>query len=313
MCGLYGFSNYSGKEIKSLAELTNALAGYASERGRDATGIAYNKASRLVIAKEAKPASEIDFKHPDDTVALIGHTRHSTQGSEKKNYNNHPFFGRVQGLNFALAHNGVLFNDEDLKQELRLPPTKIETDSFIAVQLLQMKRRLNFDSLKYMAETVSGSFSFSLLDSRNNLYLVKGDSPLSILHFPKLKLYVYASTEEILFKALIDSPIFPSLKRGEYEQIPIDEGDILKICPNGRIERGAFDFCHYRGRYNWWDYGKPYSYGMETPSDSAKEYLENLQRMAQFQGYSPGLINDLLSEGFTPDEIEMYLYDYETA
>ena len=70
-----------------------------------------------------------------------------------------------------------------------------------------------------MAEEVEGSFSFSILDDRNNLYLVKGDSPISILHFPELKLYVYASTDEILYKALIDSPLFQRLKSGEGEEI----------------------------------------------------------------------------------------------
>ena len=317
MCGLFGFSNYSGKKVVNLATLTNALSEYAAERGRDATGIAYTKASRIIIAKEAKPASELNFKHPDDIVALIGHTRHSTQGSEKKNYNNHPFFGRMQGCNFALAHNGVLWNDDDLKQELLLPQTKIETDSFVAVQLLELRKKLNFDSIRFMAETVKGSFSFSILDSRNNIYLVKGDSPLSILHFPKLKMYVYASTDEILYKALIDSPIFSSIKRGEYEQVPIEEGEILKICPDGSIERGEFDFRYYRGRYNWWDYGVPYCYSVEAQSDGAKDYakdyLETLKQMAMYEGYSPGLIDDLLAEGFSLDEIEMYLYDYETA
>ncbi len=277
----------------------------------------YDRFDGGVFAPRRKTVSELNFKHPEDIVALIGHTRHSTQGSEKKNYNNHPFFGRMQGCNFALAHNGVLWNDGDLKQELLLPQTKIETDSFVAVQLLELRKKLNFESLRFMAETVKGSFSFSILDSKNNIYLVKGDSPLSVLHFPKLKLYVYASTDEILYKALIDSPIFPFLKRGEYEQIPIDEGEILKICPDGRIERGEFDFRYYRGRYNWWDYGTPYSYTVGGRSDGAKDYakdyLETLKQMAMYEGYSPGLIDDLLAEGLSLDEIEMYLYDYETA
>lgn len=277
----------------------------------------YDRFDGGVFAPRRKTVSELNFKHPEDIVALIGHTRHSTQGSEKKNYNNHPFFGRMQGCNFALAHNGVLWNDDDLKKELLLPQTKIETDSFVAVQLLELRKKLNFESLRFMAETVKGSFSFSILDSKNNIYLVKGDSPLSVLHFPKLKLYVYASTDEILYKALIDSPIFPFLKRGEYEQIPIDEGEILKICPDGRIERGEFDFRYYRGRYNWWDYGTPYSYTVGGQSDGAKDYakdyLETLKQMAMYEGYSPGLIDDLLAEGLSLDEIEMYLYDYETA
>ena len=107
-----------------------------------------------------------------------------------------------------------------------------------------------------MAESVDGSFSFSVLDAKNNLYLVKGDSPLSILHFTKLKMYVYASTDEILYRALIDSPLFEDLKNGDYERVNIDEGEILKIRPDGMLERDVFVFDCYRGR-NWWNYGIP--------------------------------------------------------
>ena len=103
---------------------------------------------------------------------------------------------------FALAHNGVLYNDMTLRKGLHLPKTKIQTDSYIAVQLIEQKKALNFDSLKYMAEEVEGSFTFTVLDRRDRLYIVKGDNPLCLLHLPSLGLYLYASTEEILRRAM---------------------------------------------------------------------------------------------------------------
>lgn len=118
----------------------------------------------------------------DGIKALIGHTRHSTQGSEKKNFNNHPFSGKCRNAHFALAHNGALTNDKELRKKYKLPKSKIETDSYIAVQLIEQKKTLDNESIKYMAETVEGSFSFSMLDDKNNVWLVKGDSPLSIIH-----------------------------------------------------------------------------------------------------------------------------------
>ena len=132
MCCLFGFYNYSGQTIKELRHLTNCLAEEATVRGTDATGIAYNHKGKLIIHKEPKSAFQINFKHPDDIVSVTGHTRHSTQGNKNKNYNNHPFSGRCKNVRFALAHNGVLTNDCELRKELRLPHTKIETDSFIA-------------------------------------------------------------------------------------------------------------------------------------------------------------------------------------
>ena len=63
----------------------------------------------------------------------------TTQGRASRNRNNHPFFGEAGGELFALAHNGVLWNDDILRRSKHLPKTKIETDSYIAVQLIEQK------------------------------------------------------------------------------------------------------------------------------------------------------------------------------
>ena len=118
----------------------------------------------------------------------MGHTRMTTQGSEKKNYNNHPFLGKAGQTLFALAHNGVLFNDFELRRTCRLPKTHIETDSYVAVQLIEQQKALTPASLKEMAEAVEGSFVFTVLDEQDNLYVVKGDNPFCLLHFPRIGL-----------------------------------------------------------------------------------------------------------------------------
>ena len=306
MCGLFGFTKYGNEEIKGLSELTNSLSEQSAVRGTDATGVSYCSDKGLEILKESKAAYMLSFKHPDDIVALTGHTRHSTQGSEKKNFNNHPFHGVIKGFNFALCHNGVLSNDKSLRKELHLPKTKIETDSYIAVQLLESQKWLGFDSIKYMAEKTEGSFSYTILDEKNNLYLVKGDSPLSILHFPKQKIYVYASTDSILYKALVDSPLFSALRKGECETVEINEGDILKITPDGNIEKRTFEYSYYYGK-GWWNYGcYPYSFGL-TDNSAEDEYLTELRTFAGYQGID---VDEILNNGFSLQEIEDYIYEY---
>ena len=310
MCGLFGFSRYGDNNIKNLCDITNALAIESSIRGTDATGIAYNFRGHVNIIKDSKAARKIDFKHNDNITALIGHTRHSTQGSEKKNCNNHPFYGKCKNTKFALAHNGVLINDMDLRYRYGLRKTKIETDSYIAVQLLEHKKILDFDSIKFMAEAVEGSFSFSILDSENNIWLVKGDSPLHILKFPKRQMYIYASTEEILWKALIDTELFSDVKSGDYESIDINDGNILKINPTGNLVRGKFNFNDYSHlKYcNWWDYG---IHDTSEKSAYTDIYIEDLKAVAAYQGYSPEDIDNMLSSGISPYEIEEYLYNAE--
>lgn len=308
MCGLFGFSNYSGTSMKDLSALTNSLAKYSAIRGTDATGISYCTNKGIEIHKEPKSAYKIEFKHPNDITALIGHTRHATQGNERKNFNNHPFKGSYKGFDFALCHNGVLSNDKSLRKNYNLPKTKIETDSYIAVQLLESQPRLNFDSIKYMAEKTEGSFSYSILDKKNNTYLVKGDSPLSIINFTKSKVYVYASTEEILYKALVDSSLFTELKTGQYKTISISEGDILKICPDGTIEKGTFEYNYYLG-CNWWNYGS-YIYGSSAVSNADAYYIDSLKSFASYQGLNEDIIDELLKQGFSLDEIEEYIYEF---
>ena len=53
-----------------------------------------------------------------------------------------------------------------------------------------------------MAEAVEGTFTFTVTDNTDNLYIVKGNNPLCLYHWPKLGLYLYASTEDILKRAL---------------------------------------------------------------------------------------------------------------
>ena len=312
MCGLFGFSCYDEQPVKDLSKLTNSLARQSAIRGTDATGIAYCRSRYINIEKEAKDANKIEFKHPDEVKVLIGHTRHSTQGSEARNYNNHPFLGKVKNAKFALAHNGVLFNDDELQKKYRLPKTKIETDSYVAVQLIEYKRKLDADSIKFMAEQVEGSFTFSILDDKDNLYLVKGENPISIIHFPRLKLYVYASTDEILYRALINTSLLLEIKRKEYEEILLDEGDILRISPDGTTEKNEYDYRRYYGK-EWWQFGYPYrSVTLQScENESRQAYIEELKYYAMYEGIDPKQVDELINSGMSPEEVEEYIYTYE--
>ena len=244
----------------------------------------------------------IDFKHPESAVCVTGHTRHATQGDKKKNYNNHSFSGMCKNLRFALSHNGVLINDTELKKKYRLPKTKIATDSYVAVQLLEKKKVLDIESVRFMAESLNGSFAFSVLDSSDTLWLIRGDSPLSLVHLSKYKLYVYASTDEILYKSIVGTKLFNEIKRGSFEEYKINSGDIVRIKPSGKILRDKFLYTDYSS-FHWWDY--------EPENDYKDDYIEDLRSVAAYQGYAPDVVDELLAAGFMPEEIEDYIYCME--
>mgnify|MGYP000609301385 CR=1 FL=1 len=139
-----------------------------------------------------------------------------------------------------------------LRRELRLPSTIIDTDSYIAVQLIESQKNLILRALNIWLKRLMVVFHFRCIDSNDNLYIVKGDSPISILHFKKRQVYVYASTISILWKALVDTELFHDLKRGDYEDIEIQDGEILKISSKGKIQKTKFDFDEYGSYgYDW--------------------------------------------------------------
>lgn len=322
MCCLFGIMNYSGKANRDTDEIINSLAQEATIRGIDSTGVAYNKGGKLTIYKKPLSAYEMTFKGMKECAAVIGHTRHATQGTHEKNYNNHPFMGYCKNTKFALAHNGVLWNDSFLRRQYSLPNDRIETDSFIAVQLLEHFNELNFRNIAKMCELVSGSFTFSMVDTKDNLWIAKGDNPLALIHFPHLKLYAYASTQQILFTALCRTDLVDEIASGDFEMVTIKAGDILKIDKRGNMEKQRFKYDLYSGYgYDWKtykatdkateddfytcdDYNDDYSDGNWNEAN----YLEELKTVAQCMGISPSEIDELIESGFTYDEIEDYIY-----
>lgn len=154
---------------------------------------------------------------------------------------------------FALAHNGVLHNDDDLKERYHLPKTNIRTDSYVAVQLLEQDGRLDAETIGNAASLLEGTFSLSVLDQFNNLYLIKGNSPLCIYRFEN-GLLCYASTADILKEALNRCRFLS----GSKEIIGISEGDILCIRPDGRLQMSRFDTTNLNKRLRWWNCGDYY-------------------------------------------------------
>lgn len=299
MCALFGWLDYKGiVSCKLLKKLTQALANAAEERGTDASGISYIHDGNVVIYKRPKPAHKIRFAAPDDTRAIMGHTRMTTQGNEKYNYNNHPFLGHA-GTSFALAHNGVLYNDKALRREKQLPETFIETDSYIAVQLIEQQKKLDFSSLQSMAESVQGNFTFTVLDAENSLYIIKGNNPMCLLHFADLGLYIYASTESILAKALKKI----NLLNVPFSKIEVTQGEILRISSDGSLTRSKFKVQDNFDSIAWMQY----AYDWEDDYYTQQEQL--LLEMCGCYGITEDDVILLLDYGYTADEIEDMLLD----
>ena len=294
MCALFGWLNCGNiLPHKVLKKFTQELANAAEELGTDASGISYVNNGRISIYKKPKPAHKVKFNFPENTTAVMGHTRLTTQGNQKFNFNNHPFYGKAD-KEFAFAHNGVLYNDTILREKKELPKTHIETDSYVAVQLIEKQKKLNFETLKSMAEDVQGNFTFTILDQNNKLYFVKGSSPMFLIYFEKLGLYAYASTESIMTKALKKSGLW----RYKYSRILLNDGDILSINKNGKTEMSTFETFSY-------------SFTNSYQLDYFNSQEEVLLELCGCFGVSEEDVMLLLDYGYTADDVEEMIMDFD--
>lgn len=304
MCSLFGVIDYNHSlSGRQLDRAVNILAQVCEVRGSDATGIAYNYRGGLKIFKRPKPAHKLNFRLPSGTSVVMGHTRMATQGDQRLNRNNHTFRGRIGKQDFALAHNGMIWNDAELRHDFQLPKTDIETDSYVAVQLIEKSGSLELVSLGEMAEKLEGSFTFTLLDSSDAIYFIKGNNPLCIYHWDKTGLYMYASTEELLQTAVKRLDFIA--KHGEPDRLSLDTCEILKLGRNS-ISRGSFNIDRIMMRgLEFPHFGIPY----ESPSYGNSEYLHDLKTVSNVFGFTPADVDLMVGEGMTPEEIEDLFYD----
>ena len=136
MCSIFG-TTIGNKGIIQLL----GLAGEA--RGTDATGLGILKEDgNILINKSDDRAGEFDWENIEYEGRFFqGHTRATTQGNEGDNYNNHPFIS-PEG-DFSLTHNGIIYNDTGIRNSFNLQETKIETDPYVTVHLLQHFKETN--------------------------------------------------------------------------------------------------------------------------------------------------------------------------
>lgn len=298
MCALYGFINY-GKILskKELKKLVRNLSISSELRGTDASGVAYVRNGKVVIYKKPQPSHEVNFYFPSDITILTGHTRMATHGDARNNYNNHPFVGHTAESDFALCHNGVLFNYEQVQKQEQLPKSKIKTDSYVAVQLIEKYGKADFETIGKMSDQVNGSFVFTVLTSEEKIYISKWNNPICLLHFQKLGIYVYTSTKEIM-QMVLHGTIF---EKQPFETVEVSEGEMISIDKNGIIERSRFtpeydDFFGYCGCRAF----------RET-----EDYDSYLCEYGNMFGVSEEEIMMLYDMGYDDEDIELMMMDHD--
>ena len=181
MCGIYGIlllkqANIYNFILQGLAQLQN--------RGYDSAGICvYN--NRLQITKYASTeVSALDLLKREEFVDMpiigMGHNRWATHG-QKTDANSHPHASNDG--NWAVVHNGIIENYEELKELLPNTIFNSQTDTEVIVHLLEHYYDGNI--LAAIQKTISilkGSYALIIMThyEPTKLFCVRNGSPLLI-------------------------------------------------------------------------------------------------------------------------------------
>ena len=231
MCGIFA---YFGPKDNS-GELVLAGLKKLEYRGYDSWGVACkNTDNEILIEKHVGKISEVENLQPELTEKpshiAIGHSRWATHGGVTER-NAHPH--STEENEIVIAHNGILENYEELKEELKSKGHEFtsETDTEVFAHLIQeniadgfeeaFKKALKRGKGRYALLAISkidnkilaarrGSPLIVGINEEDNEYFIASDIPAFLEHTKKV---MYLDDEQMV--AINDGVNFYDLETGD--------------------------------------------------------------------------------------------------
>ncbi len=194
MCGICGLISQDGLNVEA-SKLFEKVMNNIESRGRDAFG--YFSYPKNGIYKVDSSVSDFLTKKKIWTDikrerVVLGHTRATTKGTEKTNHNNHPF----ETKDFVLAHNGVIWNEENLRKSQKIE-NEIETDSYIIIALIQkfyLETKNVVEAIKKTTALIRGSYACWLFHRKSGeVFLFRKTNPIMLTYIRDWGSIVFAS------------------------------------------------------------------------------------------------------------------------
>ena len=173
MCGIYGIvsTNIYQMIVKGLSQLQN--------RGYDSAGICVLDGSLNVIkSADSEPLHILVKGHLSGHIGM-GHNRWATHGGNTYE-NTHPHLSNDRS--WAIVHNGIIENYEELKTMLTGYTFYSQTDSEVICNLLQYNYKGNvYNAIQKTIHMLRGSYALIILTTyEEKMYCVKQQSPLLV-------------------------------------------------------------------------------------------------------------------------------------
>ena len=181
MCGIFGYLGNDNDVVEHLVTGLKRL----EYRGYDSAGIAVlNKKNKVSIIKDKGKVSHLEEKLAKKTKVIshigIAHTRWATHGEPNK-INSQPH----NSGKFALVHNGIIENYQDIKYRLTKKKVSFNsnTDSEVIVKLIDYYYKDNvIIAIKKALKQIVGAYGIALIceDEPHKIFVARRGSPLII-------------------------------------------------------------------------------------------------------------------------------------
>lgn len=245
MCGIFGIVVNSGASAdSSLARrLLVGLAHASARRGSEASGLAVSDASGLRYMRSAgsirntlrgrEATALLDAALTDraraDGVAIIGHSRLVTNGTQGLPENNQP----VASEGFVGVHNGIIVNESELWQRYAPMPrtSKVDTEVFFRLADRFVAGGMDpTDAISQVYGLVDGEANIACLSTRRrSLWLASNVGSLYWVRLREQGLLLFASEEYFLREVLTSTVQSVDARHGP-EQVPVGRGIEVPIA-----------------------------------------------------------------------------------
>jgi len=219
MCGIYA--------VRGVDAGPKVLAGLQrlEYRGYDSWGVAVTNSDRLQLEKHVGRIGQVKALELPAGELAIGHTRWATHGGITE-ANAHPHLA-ASGA-FAVVHNGVAENHQELKTELMATGYSFlsQTDTEVIVAMLEVsmvnlqQREISMSVFQTVMKKISGRNTVVLITKTGELWAFRAGSPLII-----------AKGEDVV--VLSSDVVSASIETTSYAAL--DNQQLLRIDTEGQV------------------------------------------------------------------------------
>lgn len=217
-CGIFGIFNQN-EENTDAAKLAHLGIFALQHRGQESAGIAVSNGKNILIYRDLGLVSEVFNEGILNTLQgniAIGHVRYSTAGANNWE-NSQPILNQYPGGSFALAHNGHLINQKELKEDLSskiVVPKERNADSHLLCQLISATKEKEIEkSLAEVVLKIKGAFCLVIL-TKDKLIGLRDSHGFHPLVLGKLENGYVIASEDTAFP-MVNAKYVREIKPGE--------------------------------------------------------------------------------------------------